>query len=143
MVSLSAVAAVVVAVVCGALALLHLLWATGSRWPAHDDKSLFDLVVGAPLAPPGRAGSTGMPSAAACVVVAVALVVAGGCVVVGVDVVSVAVAVAFAGRGVVGFFDTRLRPATIGTRFERMNRVFYSPLCLVLAALTVVSMVAR
>lgn len=54
--------------------------------------------------------------------------------------VAVVPAVVFAGlRGVLGFFDTRLRPGTRGSRFARLNVALYSPLCLGLAALTFAS----
>ncbi len=141
--TLSLAAAIVVAVVCGGLSLLHLSWAAGSRWPGTDDADLFDLVVGAPLSPRASAAGAGVPGVAACVVVAVLLAGAGAVVVASVDVLAVCVGVVFFARGVGGFFDARLRPATVGTRFERLNRVFYSPLCLALAALVAVAVVGR
>jgi hypothetical protein len=38
-------------------------------------------------------------------------------------------------RGLEGFVDVRLRPATVGSPFARLNVLIYSPLCLVLALL--------
>jgi hypothetical protein len=46
----------------------------------------------------------------------------------------------FALRGVYGFFDARVRPTTRGSRFERLNVVVYSPLCLGLALAIVVAL---
>lgn len=148
---LSLIPALIVAVVCAAVALLHLSWALGGRWPGTDDASLFDTVVGGPLAPPGMSARGGaMPGPLACVVVAVLLACAGACVVACVVVDAVvfvvaacAVAVVFLARGVGGFFDHWLRPAIRGTRYERLNRALYSPLCLALAALTLVAVLAR
>lgn len=38
--------------------------------------------------------------------------------------------------GLEGFVDARLRPETVGSPFERLNRRIYSPFCLALASLT-------
>lgn len=120
-----------------ALSALHVYWGLGGRWPGTDDGSLASKVYGA--------SSTKMPSPAACFVVA-ALLAAAALIVLSasgfivqlplVHVGSWVIAVVFFARGFFGFFDRFLRPKTRGTDFERLNLVFYSPLCLALCALT-------
>jgi hypothetical protein len=43
-------------------------------------------------------------------------------------------------RGMGGFFDAKLRPVIRGSRYERLNLIFYSPLALTLGTLTVLSL---
>lgn len=135
--------AVLPAVVFAGLGALHAYWAVGGLWPGEDPESLGGIVLG------GSAG-TRVPGPAACLAMFAALG-AGSLTVLasagwfGQTVQPIARLLALAGasvltiRGVLGFFDTRLRPETGGSRFARLNLVFYSPLCLGLAALTFAS----
>jgi hypothetical protein len=121
------------------LAALHVYWAFGGMWPGQDGESLARMVVGGPA-------GLEMPSRAACLSVSVALLIGAGAVltaggllppVIDIELVRMLAWVyagAFTLRGVVGFFDARLRPATRKSRFERLNLTVYSPLCLGLAA---------
>ncbi len=129
----------IAALVLTALSALHVYWGAGGRWPGRDDGSLANMVYGA---------SSKMPSRAACFIVAVllaaaALIVLSASGVIGplplVRLGSWVIAAVFLARGLFGFFDRFLRPSTKGTRFERLNLVFYSPLCLALSALTYAS----
>ncbi|WP_424643474.1 DUF3995 domain-containing protein [Embleya sp. AB8] len=116
-----------------ALAGVHVAWGLGSSWPLPDRESLADTVVGQPA----------VPGAAACFAVAGALGTAalfvsgrprrrpavarlGALGVAGV--LGVRGAVGLAGR------TELLSPGSSSTRFRRLDRLVYSPLCLTLAA---------
>ncbi len=122
------------------LAALHGYWALGGFWPGHDSESLARTVVGSP---PGSAA----PGPWACGLVT-ALLIAAAAVVLGaagllplpasaehVRWVALAGAAVLLLRGLLGFVDTRLRPASVGSPFARLNVLVYSPLCLLLAGL--------
>jgi len=119
-----------------ALAGLHVYWACGGLWPGKDPQSFLEYVVGA--SPSGR-----MPGAVACLVVAVVLSIAALLPMALLDWVSIPFsrlagylcATVFLLRGVYGYADHLVRPATRGTSFFRLNRVLYSPLCLLLGGL--------
>jgi hypothetical protein len=128
-------------VVLVALAALHAWWGVGGRWPGHDERSLVELVV-------GRTGSMRMPSPVRCMGVASALSAAAGLVALQGKVISVDFGVpgewlvragfwtacaVFALRGVAGFIPPIFAYAR-GTPFATLNRRFYSPLCLLIAA---------
>ncbi|MDT0163995.1 DUF3995 domain-containing protein [Actinotalea sp. AC32] len=111
---------------------IHVLWATGSAWPARDRRELAEVV----------AGADEFPGPVACV--AVASLLAGAAVVVGAgDDGRVArtgragVAGVFAVRGLAGLAagTGKLVPWTPSDRFVRVDRRVYSPLCLTIAAL--------
>ena len=128
---LALLAAVVLVMISG----LHVYWALGGVWPGHDGPSLAQRVFGGP---PG----TPLPAVGACLAVAALLLLAAW------TVIGAAwpwwmlpaaglwrlgawgVAGVLALRGGLGFFDTRLRPAIVGSPFVRLNRLVYSPLCL-------------
>lgn len=128
-----------------AIAVVHALWGMGSSFPAADRDSLALLAI----------GQRRVPDAAACFVVAsaVAAMAALPSVVLGwielprpfVQLAKLgcwAAAAVFAARGIAGYlpaFD-RIFPLE---PFHTMNRVAYSPLCLVLAALFVAVARAR
>jgi hypothetical protein len=137
-------AAVLAAAVLLGLAALHLVWATGSPWPARSAAELHALVVG------GRP-SAAMPPAWASVGVAIvlALFAVGGLAVRGlvlapapelVRVLTWIAAGIVATRGVAGFFEPWLRPGALTEPFTRWNRRLYSPLCLALAAALVTAL---
>ena len=124
-----------------AIATIHVYWARGGFWPGHDPASLFDAVVGAPLIPGARRpyGERPGPPPSAAMLVAAAFVAASAAVLFGAPngplrPLYAALAFVFALRGTVGFADRWIRPATVGSAFARLNVVFYSPLCLALAA---------
>ena len=118
------------------LAAVHANWARGSSWPAGDEETLARAVI----------GGDEMPSAGACLVVA-ALLVLGGSLVAGWPgskprlqrVGAAGVAATLATRGLVGVAG--LIPLTSET-FLWWDRRLYSPLCLLLAALSVAGTVS-
>ena len=133
-------AALAVAVVLTADGLLHVLWSTGSTWPAGDPQALSYAVLGidAPFTPP--------------VVLPLAAVLFGGAALVTarawlgrthrlgrlLQAGTLAVACGTALRGLAGLgwavgMDTGLDAAS-GDTFQLLNRVLYTPLCLLLAA---------
>ncbi len=137
---MSALAAALAAVLFLGTAALHAYWALGGCWPGRDPESLARIVVGGP---PGM-GFPGPGATWSVVVVlvgaAVTALAAAGVVqlsapfglVRGAALLGAAVLVL---RGLEGFVDTRFRPDTVGSPFERLNVRVYSPLCLVLALL--------
>lgn len=134
-------AAIVAAVVFTIIAGIHAYWALGGVWPGTDRDSLHRTVVGGA---PGRHS----PGPAATWLVAVLLLGAALTVLGATGLLSLPVprpwlrTAALVGaallllRGLQGFVDTRMRPATVGSPFARLNVRFYSPLCLVLALCT-------
>jgi hypothetical protein len=117
-----------------AIAVLHLSWAFGANWPAPKGQPLAVYVTPGTRRP-GRAVTLAVAlaiAAAAAVVLASRSrlpapwdrVAAGAYFV---------VALVFLGRGVVGYFPALWRRAE-GLPFHRLNRAFYSPLCLVIGA---------
>jgi hypothetical protein len=130
--------AIVLAAVLGVLSLLHLSWGFGFYWPGKDSVSLAEAVGGVP---PGRR----MHPTWMCV--AVALAIAAGAAVIlafsagspgdpwrGLSFLAYVVLFGvFLGRGVAGFVPAIWR-RTEGTPFHRLNRLYYSPLCLLIAA---------
>ncbi len=118
-----------------AIAGLHVLWAGGSAWPAPTRDTLADLVA-------GREGGA-VPSAAACTAVAGLLATAAALVagrprrlprVRRAGAAGVAVVLAIRGAcGLAGHTDL-VSPGSTSPRFRRLDRGYYSPLCLSLAA---------
>jgi hypothetical protein len=115
------------------LAGLHVAWGRGSSFPFPDHDSLTDAVV----------GRTSVPPPVACFAVAGALATAAALVAdvpplpriiqrLGVTGVA-AVLATRAGLGFAGRSDL-VSPGSASTRFRRMDRRVYSPLCLALAA---------
>ena len=117
------------------LAGLHAVWASGSSWPAEDRDALADLMA-------GRAEGSA-PSPAACLTVATLLAGASALVAgrperlpwlrrSGSAVVSLVLGVRGA-CGMAGRTDL-VSPGSTSPRFRRLDRRYYSPLCLLLAA---------
>ncbi len=126
------------------IALLHAYWALGGVWPGRDRESLARTVVGGPQ---GMA----YPSSGATWVVVVVLLGGAATVLGAAGVAALPIphravrAAALLGaavllvRGLEGYVDARLRPATAGSPFVRLNVLLYSPLCLALAVLVALS----
>jgi hypothetical protein len=125
---------VTLAALIGAIALLHFSWALGGDWPAPKGENLA-IYVTAGTRRPGRAMTLAVATAIAAAAAVVALsrvkveppwdILAGGAYFV--------VTLVFFGRGVAGYFPALWRRAE-GLPFRRLNRVFYSPLCLAIGA---------
>jgi hypothetical protein len=140
------VAAVTAASTLGALGLLHVLWATGSSWPARDRAELAASVVGLRTRSDHESsGADPFPSSVACLTVAGALVTAAA-VVAGLPArrpsmrrAGIAGVVAVLGtRGLLGVTgNTRFAvPVATGGTFVQWDRRAYGPLCLTLAVLS-------
>ena len=122
------------------LAALHAWWGLGGRWPGRDESSLVELVV-------GRTRAMRMPGFLPSLFVAFALLAAAGLVAIQGKVISASLdppaqwlaqagfwtaCAVFALRGIAGFIPPIFAYAR-GTPFARLNRLFYSPLCLLIA----------
>jgi len=113
------------------LAGLHAAWGSGRAIPFTDQATLTEAVV----------GSRRMPSPASCFAVATALVAAAGLVelsptvpVARVGALGVATVLGVRGTlGLAGRTDL-VSPGSTSTRFRRLDRRLYSPLCLALSA---------
>jgi hypothetical protein len=120
------------------LAALHLYWGLGGRWPGRDESELVATVI-------GRTKSGKMPSLAVAGAVAGALALGAWCVAAdrgglnfGVPLPLVnagyfLMALVFAVRGVITYAFPAVFAYAKGTPFERLNRLYYSPLCLFIA----------
>jgi uncharacterized protein DUF3995 len=119
-----------------AIGALHVVWATGSSWPMRDRRLLTDAVVGSDGDRP--------PPPAACLTVAALLGTASALV----DgrprtlpavsrLGSAGVVAVLTTRGVLGLAGRTdiVSPGSLSERFRRLDRRYYSPLCLTLAAL--------
>jgi Protein of unknown function (DUF3995) len=119
-----------------ALGALHALWATGSPWPTSDRNELADAVAGREDSDP--------PAPAACLAVA-GLLATSASLVAGRPrrapalsrIGSAGVVAVLTTRGALGLAGHTdfLSPGSVSERFRRLDRRFYSPLCLTLAAL--------
>ena len=133
------------AAVLAAISLLHFAWAAGIYWPGKDPVSLADKVLGA------RPGA-GMPPTWLTALVAIAIL--GGALTVlmfsveawdgpwrpAVAVAYIAMTCVFLARCVAGYVPALWR-RTRATSFYRLNRLYYSPLCLLIAAGLVVNFI--
>jgi hypothetical protein len=120
------------AVSLGSLSALHVLWSTGSSWPARDRETLAEAI----------GGFSRVPGTGACLMVATLLGTAATCVV-GIPGYparitrlgsAIASFVLFA-RGSVGLAG-RMPHAKRSRTFAELDRRVYSPVCLVIATLT-------
>lgn len=121
------------------IGLIHAYWGLGGRWPGTDDTSFVEHVV-------GRTKDMQPPTPLACFGVSAALVLAA-CLVaikaggisnasvppIAIDVAFWGAASVFALRGVAGYIPVAMAYAR-DTPFHRLNRLYYSPLCLIIAA---------
>lgn len=124
-----------------AIAALHLYWGLGGRWPGHDDDSLRLMVVGAKH---GRmygfwpsAMVAGALTAAAAVVFARHSPIMGGGLSWIVLAGYVVLVLVFGLRGLAPYVTPAFEYAR-GTPFFDLNRAYYAPLCLIIAALFVI-----
>jgi hypothetical protein len=134
---------VTLATLIAAIAALHLSWAFGVDWPAPKGENLA-VYVTAGTRRPGRV-----------ITLAVAVAIAAAAVVVALSRAKVpapwtilaalgyfVVTFVFLARGVAGYFPALWRRAE-GLPFHRLNRVFYSPLCLVIGAALAINILIR
>jgi hypothetical protein len=124
--------------VLAAIGLLHLAWAFGLRWPANDEAGLVATVI-------GRTRGGGMPprpltlAVAGAILAAATLVAAVSAHAVPAHFVATALFaygaldLVFLARGLSGYAAPVWRH-TEGTAFHRLNQLYYSPLCLLIAA---------
>ena len=116
---------------------LHGYWAEGGRWPGRTDDELAEMVIGPGMAPPPKGASWVV--AALLVGGAVLVLFAGfgsGAWIVRVGTVSVAAVLAL--RGLAGLvWSAVIRRAST---FARLDRRYYSPLCLVVALSALVAL---
>jgi hypothetical protein len=124
-------------VVLLALAGLHLYWGLGGRWPGHDDASLIRIVAGAQggrmygfLACAAVAFALG--SAAAIVAARHSAIMSSGFAWIIIAGYGVLILV-FALRGLAPYVTPVFEYAR-GTPFFELNRLYYAPLCLLIAA---------
>lgn len=127
-----------------AIGLIHVYWAGGGYFPGKDANSLAQTVVS------GQSGMA-MPPVFACLVVAGLLFIAAWLVLVVGSVMppiaslelhklaAYALSVVLFLRGAGGFFDVKLRPEIKGGPYEKLNLICYSPLCLTLAILVLIT----
>jgi hypothetical protein len=133
-------------VVLTAVAALHVLWGLGLRWSACDEAGLVAMVVGA-------TGRTRMPTLSACVAAAAAIfaglvplalanilpVPAPPVVLTAIGVLTAAV---FGLRGCAAY-TTGWRRRFSQQPFANLDRNWYGPLCLVLAAIMMLLVIRR
>jgi len=128
------IVASIVFVILLTVALAHLLWAIGSRWPIKDPELLARTVI-------GRPGVTRVPRLLS-LVIAIATLAAGVFALSLADhdagdwwlsVIGVALAAVFLGRGALGYSDG-FRARYSLEPFATNNRRVYSPLCLIVGA---------
>jgi len=110
-----------------ALAGLHVAWVLGVAWPAPSRRAMPAYLIGHPEGD----GVGRLPTAM------VALVLTGLALAVWLTVpgARMVVVVVFGARGLFGFVERQLRPETAKTPYAVLSRIFYSPLCLFIAAL--------
>lgn len=114
---------------------LHLLWATGSTWPATDERELADAVAGTRrMPPPGACGAVGGLLIGAATIVATPR---GGFA----SIVRFGTASALAARAAAGgeIATEVLGMPRPSTRFIDLDRRLYVPLCAVLAVCVALS----
>jgi hypothetical protein len=122
------------AALIGAIALLHFSWALGGDWPAPKGENLAIYVTAGTRRPgPVLTFAVALAIAAAAFVVALSRVKVPAPWDMAAALAYFVVTLVFFGRGVVGYFPALWRRAE-GLPFRRLNRVFYSPLCLVIGA---------
>jgi hypothetical protein len=130
--------AVMIFVLLGAVAAVHISWAFGSTWPAEDERALVALAV-------GHKSATRMPPQQKCLAAALGIFAAGliapavaGLIpmplpAIVVTALGIAAAAVFALRGLAAYLPA-WRQRFSQQPFATMDRLAYGPLCLLLAA---------
>jgi hypothetical protein len=129
-----------------AIAAIHLLWAFGLRWPVESERGLVALVVGA-------TGRTQMPGPVKCIAAAAAIFCAGLLALALVRPIGLsgeaalpwigaAATLVFIIRGVAAYLRM-WRRRFAQEPFATMDRNWYGPLCLLLAAGFIVLLIGR
>jgi len=133
------ISAILVVVVLLGIAVLHLLWAAGSHWPAADEQTLAKTVV-------GSKGIKRMPPRLASFLVAVVLIGAAHVVLAYAGLVPgflpfqmyrillTAMILVFSFRGLAAYIP-HWRAMAPEQPFARLDQTRYGPLCIVIAAL--------
>jgi Protein of unknown function (DUF3995) len=128
--------AIMVFLLLAAIAVLHVAWGFGMRWPAEDEHDLVALVVGA-------TGRSRMPAMVECLAAATAIFIAGlvalataGLIALPVSktllaAVAALVAVVFAARGVAAYLPA-WRRRFAQEPFATLDQSWFGPLCLLL-----------
>ena len=125
------------------VALAHLLWAIGSPWPIRDPQLLARTVI-------GRPGVDRVPRLAAFAVAVLIMAAASIGTALGdaasgglpLTLAGVVLALVFAARGIAGYLPAwRARHPV--EPFASLDRRYYSPLCLIVAACFVVLVITR
>ena len=139
--------AVIMFIVLGAIAAVHLAWAFGVHWPARSERELVALAV-------GRKGQTRMPTPLQCIAAATAIFVAGlwALGLAGlkalpfepdvIRIAGVAIVIIFALRGVATYLPGWRRRFD-QEPFATMDRNWYGPLCLLFAVMFAVLVINR
>ncbi len=141
------IVAVLVFIVFSAIAALHAYWGLGGLWPGADVRSLIDTVVGDPRV-------DAMPAASITFVVT-GLIFASGLfalfaparaprlVRLFIKAAIAVIAFVFISRGVSGFLLPEAIRSQMSEPFAAYDRLYYSPLCLLLGAAFVALFFAR
>lgn len=119
------------AVLLAAVALVHLGWALGIAWPSPSAEEMPRYVIGRPK------GASNLPGRLATLLVTLVVGALAAGLWLELPVVPFIVAAVFGARGLFGLVERRLRPTIAKTPYARLSRLFYSPLCLLIAALAV------
>ena len=125
------------------VAIAHLLWAIGSPWPIRDPQLLARTVIGKPGV--DRIPRLGALAVAVLVMIAATLGTSLGDAASGglpLTLAGVVLALVFAARGIAGYLPA-WRAAHPLEPFAGLDRRYYSPLCLVVAACFAVLVVTR
>ena len=137
--------ALAMATVLLVLAALHAYWGLGGFWPGTDALSLSRTVAGFDAVAKPLSAATKPPSSAMCFMVALALALAAlfALILGGVTAnpfplfilapATLILTLVFLGRGVAGF-TAAWRRHTPMQPFARLDRLYYSPLCLLIGA---------
>jgi hypothetical protein len=137
------VLAILLCILTFIIAAIHIAWAFGSTWPVRSREDLVELVVGQTREHP-------FPSRNACLAVALCFVLVTGFFGHAAsshsesawsELGTYIIASVFVVRGLGGFAERFLRPSVRNLPYDHWNRVLYSPLCLVLAALTLATVI--
>jgi hypothetical protein len=134
---MTAIVAWCIFIVLTAIAVLHVAWGAGTRWPGETEAELVTTVI-------GHRRDT-MPSPSQCYLAALAIFIPGAIALMLAGLVQTplppwlvllagaAAVLVFAGRGIAGYVPA-WRARHPREPFASLDRHYYSPLCLMLAA---------